>query len=122
MPCRRDRQGRKFGFSKDERLRYSREFNRVRAEGRKVSSQNFSVFYLENRKECSRIGIGIRKRVANSPRRNRAKRLIREFFRLNKHRLPKGLDLFILPKKDIADLKYSEVERELGELLIERSI
>lgn len=121
MRYRKDCGAKNFGLSKEERLRNLRDFNRVRTVGRKVNSTNFSVFYTENHRDWTRIGIGIRKRIANAPRRNRAKRLIREFFRLNKHRLPKGLDLLILPKRDIAGLKYLEVERELGELLIERS-
>jgi len=51
-------------------------------------------------------------------RRNRIKRLLREFFRQNKDRLPPGQDMVIIARKDTSSRKYEEVRRELEDLLI----
>ncbi len=118
MPSNGTHLSKGFGLPKENRLRGQEEFRRVRFQGRKISSINFSVYLLRNNFEHFRFGISIKKAIATAPRRNRVKRLIREFVRLNKSLLPKGYDFLILPKRDLADLKYQEVERELGELLI----
>jgi len=50
---------------------------------------------------------------------NRIKRLLREFFRLNKERLSPSRDMVVIAKKSLQlPLTYSDVERELAALLI----
>ena len=52
------------------------------------------------RNDESRLGLSIGRVFGNAPRRNRLKRLIREAFRLEQHRIPAGLDLVVRPRKD----------------------
>ncbi|HBE70232.1 MAG TPA: ribonuclease P protein component [Planctomycetaceae bacterium] len=47
----------------------------------------------------AKLGLAVGRRVGNAPVRNRWKRLIREAFRLERHRLPLGLYLVVRPKK-----------------------
>jgi ribonuclease P protein component len=63
-----------------------------------------------------RIGIIVSKKVGNAVKRNRIKRLIRAFFRLNKYRL-ENLDYVFIAKNNIDILNYDDVERELSKLL-----
>jgi ribonuclease P protein component len=58
--------------------------------------------------------------VGKAVRRNRVKRLLREFFRRHKEQLPR-VDLIIMAKKGAADLTYAQVQAELARLLLPRT-
>jgi ribonuclease P protein component len=66
------------------------------------------------------LGLVVTKRLGKAIRRNRVKRLLREFFRRHKTQLP-PLDLVIMAKKGAGGLTYQQVQEELGQLLL-RSI
>jgi ribonuclease P protein component len=68
---------------------------------------------LENRAGLTRLGIAVSRKVGKAFVRNRIKRMIREYFRLNKHRLPPGADLVFVAKPHARDLETSELRAEL---------
>ncbi len=45
-----------------------------------------------------RLGLSVSRKVGGAPRRSRVKRLLREAFRLNKHRMPAEIDLIAYPR------------------------
>ncbi len=57
--------------------------------------------------------------MGKAVKRNRIKRLIREFFRLHKQRFPASLDIVIMAKPRAALLANHEIMREL-EMLVDR--
>jgi ribonuclease P protein component len=63
-----------------------------------------------------RLGIIVSKKAGNAVKRNRIKRLVRAFFRVNKNNLQKADHIFIA-KKNIDTLTYTQVEKELGKIL-----
>lgn len=68
----------------------------------------------KNNKDVRRLGLVVGRKVGGAVSRNRIKRLIREFFRLNKEKIPESSDLIVLAKKDIRIKGYREVFDELG--------
>ena len=107
-------------FRKFERIRKRKDYLRIYHEGKRINSKNFITILSRNQTGIQRLGITITKKVGNSVQRNRIKRLLREFFRLNKDRLPGSNDIVIIVKNEIPPLKYPDVYEELENLFIER--
>ena len=105
-------------FKKDERISKRAELNQVNLHGRRHYTKHFRVVVKQNRMDSTRLGITVGKKVGNSVKRNRIKRLIREVFRLNKQHIPIGYDILISPIKAADALNLFKLQEELGDLLI----
>lgn len=88
--------GKRFGLSRDERLRRKRDLDRVFAEGAQRKGRLLSVRCLANGLPHRRLGIALGRGWRKAVARNRAKRLIREAFRTHKHELPEGVDVVVV--------------------------
>ena len=106
-----------FSFKQEERIVKKKDFISLKIHGRRYYTKNFSVIIRENGRDITRLGITASKKVGNSVKRNRIKRLIREFFRLNKHKFPKGYDVVITALKENNECDIFKVQEELGKLL-----
>jgi ribonuclease P protein component len=65
-------------------LRNKSEFDNVYRHGKRVHGVNFSLILLPNSLEHNRLGISIHGQLKGAAKRNRIKRIIREFFRLDR--------------------------------------
>ena len=72
-------------FPKEARLRKRAEFLRVYEQGERIEGRFLTVFILPNKLGRHRVGItATRKAIGKAHDRNRAKRLLRETFRLSR--------------------------------------
>lgn len=86
-------------FRPHERIRDPKDFRRAFERRRSVADANLVVYGVENERDHPRLGISVsRKKVKTAVARNRIKRLLREAFRLTKGRLPRGVDLVVVPR------------------------
>jgi ribonuclease P protein component len=65
-------------------LRKKSEFDNVYLRGKRVHGENFSLILLPNNLEHNRLGISIHGQLKGAAKRSRIKRIIREFFRLDR--------------------------------------
>jgi len=65
-------------------LRKKSEFDNVYRNGKRVHGEHLSLILLPNNSAHNRLGISIHGQLKGAAKRNRIKRIIREFFRLNK--------------------------------------
>jgi ribonuclease P protein component len=65
-------------------LRKKSEYDNVYQRGKRVHGDNFSLILLPNNLEYNRLGISIHGQLKGAAKRNRIKRIIREFFRLDR--------------------------------------
>ncbi|MEF3280128.1 MAG: ribonuclease P protein component [Elusimicrobiota bacterium] len=116
----------KYSFS-DIRLKTRRLFLKVQTEGGRKESPSFVIYIydlLEKKTEKPdfKFGIIVKRDTGKAVQRNRIKRLIREFFRLNRDNI-KPQKLFIIkPKKICGKINYMRVENELKKLFIKNNI
>jgi ribonuclease P protein component len=105
-------------FGKQEHIRKRQDYLRIYQQGVRRTSKHFTIITCRNRTGISRLGMTVGKKTGNAVQRNRIKRLLREFFRLNKSRLPASQDIVIISKRGILPLTYGEVCKELDRCLI----
>lgn len=74
-----------------------------------------------NPQGVKRLGITVTKKTGNAVKRNRIKRLIREYFRLNKELFPEKHDVVIMAKRNIPPLTYRDACNELTELFTRKN-
>ncbi len=67
---------------------------------------------VKNSLDYSRLGISVGRKFGNAVKRNRAKRLVREFFRRNKHIIPKGYDFVFLPRKNLLEIPLENMHKK----------
>lgn len=84
------------GFIKSLRLQRAEDFQRTFRLGDKQKQGSLIVYTKLNDLGYARLGLAVAKRIVPSAiSRNRLKRLIRESFRLNRHKLP-NVDIIIV--------------------------
>ncbi len=71
---------------------------------------------MKSEKGKQRIGITASKKVGNAVVRNRIKRLVREYFRLNKKKIKKLIDINVIVRKNSAYLNTKEVFSALEDI------
>ena len=77
-----------FDFPKEARLAKRAEFLRVYEQGKRIEGRYMTVFLLPNKRDLQRVGItATKKAIGKAHDRNRAKRLLREAFRLSRAEL-----------------------------------
>ena len=111
-----------FSFSKDYRLLKRSEFVNLNRLGKREHTAHFTVIVDENGLGINRVGITVTKKIGNAVKRNRVKRLVREFFRLYNHSFPQGYDIVIVAKKGANDLIFWKLKEELGAILLDKKL
>lgn len=110
-----------FGLPKEERLRKRSEFLKVYDKGRRIDGRYLTVFILQNGGPLHRLGVtATKKAVGKAHDRNRAKRLLRETFRLSKTELGtlgEKFDIVLNAKRAILAEKLAEPLAEFGQIV-----
>ncbi|WMY96788.1 MAG: ribonuclease P protein component [Arsenophonus sp.] len=106
----------KLFFPKKLRLLHPKDFDYVFQYPKRVFSPEIVIFGRLNSLQYPRIGFTIsKKNIKLSHDRNRIKRLVREYFRLNQDKLPL-MDFIILAKKSVVNLNNQEITKKIGYL------
>ncbi len=103
-------------FTKEDRILKRSEYLALSRTGIKIHNKYFVAVLGEGRFDGLRIGITVSRKVGNAVVRNRLKRLIKEYFRLNRDKLPKRADISLIAKRGLADLSSVQARNSLGGL------
>lgn len=92
-----------------ETLNDNRDFLRLYKNGRFTASKYTVIYVRPNGKSYNRLGITAGKKIGNAVCRNRAKRIIRQAYRDSEISLPIGMDIVVVARKPICDIKSQEL-------------
>lgn len=101
----------RFGLPRKLRIERSSDFRRLRDEGHREVSGCLVLNWCEG--PSTRLGVVTSRKVGPSVSRSRARRLLREAFRLHRHELRGPLDLVLVARPSISRSTFQEVERDL---------
>ncbi len=92
------------------RLKKNDEFKKVYNNGNSKANRLLVIFFLKNHCSYNRVGFSVTKKIGNSVTRNRIKRLMKESYRLNSHKIKEGYDIIFLPRNKAKDTSYKKIE------------
>lgn len=100
-------------MNRTETLKLNKDFKRLYYRGKCAVSKSVVLYVQKNRLGQNRIGLTCGKSIGKAYARNRAKRLMRESYRLLSPELRKGYDIVIIARTAIAEKKCGEVSKDL---------
>jgi ribonuclease P protein component len=110
-----------YRFRPYDKLRSSTEYQRVKRSGRRARTAHFGVNFVPNDQHHHRLGLVVQKRFWNAVGRNRIKRRLREWFRLNRHLIPApAKDIVIIARPGAERLALAEMAAEILAVLVKQ--
>ena len=93
-----------------DRVRRRPEFERAYETGIRIHGRFLMLFVVPNGGAEPRLGVAATRKLGSAVERNRAKRLARELFR--RHKLAAGLDIVIVPRREMLDASFASLEAD----------
>ena len=93
-------------------LKRNYEFRRVYSRGKNAAAPHLVLYMRRNGSGGNRLGITVGSKVGKAVVRNRVRRRVKEIYRLNEHRLRKGVDLVIVARVRAVGAEYAVLERD----------
>ncbi|MBI4661374.1 MAG: ribonuclease P protein component [Verrucomicrobia bacterium] len=105
-------------FSRSQRLRTMRDFAQVRNEGlRRAKGCLIVNWTLPPAGSLTRIGLITSRKLGKAIVRTRARRLLREAYRLHQHDLRQPANIVLIARSSIVGKKLADVERDFLSVL-----
>ena len=100
-------------LSRQSRLQQSRDFARVRQVGERLAVGCLIANWNKLPDGASpRLGVVTSKKIGGAVQRNRARRLLRESFRLHQHDFAQPIELVLVARNSIAGKTFAAVEKD----------
>ena len=100
-------------MNSSETLKLNKDFKRLYYRGKCAVSHTVVLYVQKNRYDKNRIGLTCGKTVGKAFLRNRAKRLMRESYRILSPDIKKGYDIVIIARNAIGGKKCGDVLKDL---------
>lgn len=111
----------KLAFGRELRLLTPEHYQNVFKQAHRAGSPHFTIIARKNSLSNPRLGLAVpKKQIKTAVGRNKFKRLCRESFRNNQHKLP-NKDFVVIAKKSAQDLSNEEMFKLLDKLWLRLS-
>ncbi|HMO01811.1 MAG TPA: ribonuclease P protein component [Oligoflexia bacterium] len=104
----------KFSFTKSARLLKSADYNKHKQRASHAATKYILMLIAKSLRNQSRLGITISTKIDKSAvRRNRFKRVVREWFRTRRLGFERALDISVIARSGVCELENEEIIEEL---------
>jgi ribonuclease P protein component len=101
------------GLKRDQRVKQGRDFARIKNKGRRLTRGCLIANWMELPAGLPpRVGVITNKKLGNAVVRSRARRLLREAFRLHQRELKQPVDIVLVARASIVGKKLPQVEQD----------
>lgn len=90
-------------------LKKNHEFRRLYSKGASAAGNGLVIYCRKNRLGHNRLGITVSTKLGHAVVRNRARRRLRETFRLNGYRLRQGYDIVLVARHRAVNMPWREL-------------
>lgn len=91
-------------------LKLNHVFQRLYSKGQSSANRYLVIYCRRNGSAENRVGITVSKKLGCAVVRNRARRRLRECYRLNEHLLRPGFDVVIVARSRCIDVPFSKLQ------------
>ena len=100
-------------LTREARVTQNRDFVRIRQEGERLA-QGCLVANWNTLPDgaAPKLGVVTSRKIGGAVQRTRARRLLRESFRLHQHEFAQPIELILVARNSIAGKKFTDVERD----------
>ena len=103
----------RLGLERERRIKQSRDFTRIREQGPRLAGgcliANWQQLPAGSR---SRVGVITSGKIGNAAARSRARRLLREVFRMHQQELVQPVDLVLVARRSLISKGFMGVEKD----------
>ncbi len=96
-------------MKKSATIKANHEFRRLYQKGRSAVTPVLVVYCRKNRLDHNRLGVTVSTKLGGAVVRNRARRRLREVFRLAQPRMAQGYDVILVARMRTADVPYRKL-------------
>jgi ribonuclease P protein component len=108
----------RFRLARSQRMKTGRDFGRAKTHGQRVVVGCLIANWVAAAPGMSsRLGVITSRKIGEAVERTRARRLLRESFRLHQHDLERPVDLVLVARNSIAGKKFAAVEKDFLEAM-----
>ena len=104
-----DKQLHQFSLEKSEKILTRKDFINLSKIGHRVYNKYFIAVFGKGLHSRTRVGITVTKKIGCAVKRNRIKRVVREYFRLHKNGIDGTWDINIIAKKEASTISIKQV-------------
>lgn len=105
-----------YKLSRQHILKKNKSFQTIYRVGKSYANRMMVLYVLPQGQSSRKAGFAAGKRLGNAVTRNRVKRLMREVYRLNQHKLTDGADLVLMGRQAIVKADYAAAEKAFHDL------
>jgi ribonuclease P protein component len=113
---------RPFCFPQSQHICLQKHFKHVFDHSSRIENRIVRVFYAPTSQPTGASAFIASKKVGNAVQRNRSKRVLKEFYRLNRHVFLKNVDIIFSAKKGLSDLPMAKVSHSLSALFSQHGL
>ena len=93
-------------------IKQNYEFRRLYAKGKSAVTPSLVMYCRKNGRGCNRLGVTVSTKLGYAVVRNRARRRLRELFRLSQGRMRQGFDVLLVARGKTAHVPHRVLQRD----------